>query len=98
MPEPRLLKEASRLRAVMSNPHHRIRITNHARKEMENDDIRADDIDLILSQGRVTWFEVKRDELLHVEGVDVDGRRIRLVVAVYDDELVIKLITAMKLG
>ncbi len=65
---------------------------------MENDDIRADDIDLILSQGRVTWFEVKRDELLHVEGVDVDGRRIRLVVAVYDDELVIKLITAMKLG
>lgn len=64
---------------------------------MANDDIIEADVSRVLTLGHVRWLEFKVDELWHVEGKDVDERSIRLVVAVYDDEVVVKIITAMTL-
>ena len=90
-------QETARLRAVMENPHCRLRFTRHSREEMANDDIIEADVSRVLTLGHVRWLEFKADELWHVEGKDVDERSIRLVVAVYDDEVVVKIITAMTL-
>jgi hypothetical protein len=97
MPVTVLQKETNRLRAVIQSPSHRLRITVHARDEMRNDDIIHADVVWVLRVGVVRWMEMKKDELWHVEGKDVDGRSIRLVVAVYDDEVLVKVVTAMKL-
>ena len=90
-------QETARLRAVMENPHRRLRFTRHAREEMANDEIIEADVSRVLRLGQVCWLEFKADELWHVEGKDVDERSIRLVVAVHDDEVVVKIITAMTL-
>jgi len=64
---------------------------------MANDEIIEADVSRVLRLEHVCWLEFKADELWHVEGKDVDERSIRLVVAVYGDEIVVKIITAMVL-
>ena len=98
MPQPVLLQETTRLRAVVCDPRYRIRYTNHALVEMAADDIVADDVRLVLQRGEVTWFETKKEMLWHVEGKDADDRKLRLVAVVYDDDAIVKLVTAMLLN
>ena len=73
------------------------RWTTHAREEMANDSILEADIRHVLSKNSVSWVEWKTDELWHIEGCDIDGRKIRVVVAVYEATTTIKVITAMAL-
>lgn len=88
--------ETARLRKLVSYEF-TIRYTNHARDEMRADDIIHADVQVVLSLGRVTWVERKQEPLWHVEGRDVDGRSIRLVVAAYEHVATIKVVTAMTL-
>jgi hypothetical protein len=62
---------------------------------MANDEIIEADVRRILQCGVVVWVEFKKEELLHVEGRDSDGRLVRLVVAVYTSEVAVKIVTAM---
>lgn len=86
-----------RLHAVARDAGCRIRFTSHARQEMAADGIIEADVRHVLAYGSVTWIETKREEQWHVEGRDVDGKSIRLVVVVYPEEAAVKLITAMEL-
>lgn len=92
-----LLRETSILRKVLSNPDCRIRYTKHALEEMENDNIIIPDIITVLGKGKVTWIENKKDVLWHVEGKDFDSRRVRVVISINNEVVIVKIITAMLL-
>lgn len=92
-----LPNETARLRKLISDPHCNIRFTRHAREEMAKDEILAEDINRVLASGSVTWVETKQDVLWHVEGRDLDGRSIRVVLAPDENDAAIKIVTAMLL-
>jgi hypothetical protein len=54
----------------------------------------ADDVQFALMNGHVVLHEQKRDLLWRVEGSDIDGGRIRVVVAVDEMSITINVITA----
>jgi hypothetical protein len=95
MPRTPMYNETARLRRLLSNPDRQFIFTGHAREEMRNDDIIADDVILVLERGSVTWLETKKDVLWHVEGYDIDGRSIRLVIAAYEADVTVKIVTVM---
>lgn len=97
MPISPLPKETATLRAVIQASGLRVIFTKHAREEMAKDEILSADVDRVLSFGVVTWVETRKEELWHIEGNDVDGRAIRLVVVVYPEEPAVKIVTAMAL-
>jgi hypothetical protein len=55
------------------------------------------DVLRVLTKGHVTWFEVKKDDIVHVEGKDIDERMIRIVVGLRDREITLQIVTVMKL-
>jgi Domain of unknown function (DUF4258) len=94
---PSLGKETAMLRQVIGNPNVRFRFTRHARDEMAADQIIEADVRYVLGRYGVSWVEWKKDEIWHVEGLDVDGRSIRVVITVIVDIVVVKIITVMEL-
>jgi hypothetical protein len=92
-----LPQETALLRTVLKSVDKVFRFSVHSIEEMKVDRISDADIRRVLQFGSVTWVERKRDLLWHVEGRDVDDRAIRVVVAVYQERLIIKIITAMVL-
>jgi len=96
-PQKKLLLETATLRRVWKDPEKRFRISNHARIEMANDGILDADVRHVIPRYEVMWVEWKQDELWHVVGRDLDGRSIRLVLAVYPAVITVKLVTAMVL-
>ena len=51
------------------------------------------DVEISLMNGQVTLHEQKKDLLWRVKGKDVDGNEIQVVVAVYEEAIIIKLVT-----
>lgn len=92
-----LMHETSALRRVMSQRACRVRYTEHSLEEMRNDEIIDADVRSVLRKGNVTWVETKKDILWHVEGKDSESRKIRVVISVFDDAMVVKIITVMLL-
>lgn len=92
-----LMRETAAFRRLWSAPGRQIRFTTHARKEMRNDQIVEADVRFVLARNGVCWMEQKTNELWHVEGNDVDGRSIRVVLAAFEAELVILIVTVMEL-
>ena len=92
---PQFTNEQAALRRVVAHPNHRIKWTKHSLDQMRDRDVTYADVNRVLRMGRVTWIEQKRDELWHVEGRDIDGRSIRLVAAVEEEVLVIKVVTVV---
>jgi hypothetical protein len=92
----RYQKEHARLHNILADKDREIRFSRHALEEMEADQITAPDVLRVLTTGQVTWFEKKKDDIIHVEGRDVDGRRIRVVVGLRDTVKVLMIITAME--
>ena len=88
--------ERTRLKNILAHTTHKIRFNSHALDEMANDDIIESDVRRMLTNGQVTWFEKKKDDIVHVEGKDVDGRRIRVVVGSRDMIKVLQVITVME--
>lgn len=97
MPPRSMPNESARLRRLFSNPAKRIRFTAHALASMRDDGFIEADIRYVLANGAVTWTETKKDLLWHVEGFDVDGRSIRVVIAANEIEMTIKIVTTMAL-
>lgn len=90
-----LMRETSVLRSVMSKGACRVRYTKHSLEEMGNDEIIDADVRLVLRKGTVTWIETKKDIIWHVEGKDSESRKIRVVISVFEDAIVVKIITVM---
>jgi hypothetical protein len=57
-------------------------------------EINQPDVQSALMNGQVTLQEQKQDTLWRVVGKDIDGRTIEVVVAVYEAEIAIKVVTA----
>ena len=95
MPLRAMPNETARLRRLMKNSAKRLRFTAHAVVEMKNDSFIEADIRYALNVGTVTWVETKRDLLWHVEGSNVDGQSIRVVIAANEIEMTIKIVTVM---
>lgn len=93
--KPHYVTETQILRRIANDPDCSWRFTNHALEEMENDGWTADDIRHAVMNGQVVLEEqAKRDRLWRVEGKDVDGNRVQVVVAVYEAIIRVKVITA----
>jgi len=91
---PHYVTETQILRKIACDPKCSLRFTTHALKEMVADGWTADDVQHALMHGQVVLHEQKQDVLWRVEGMDIDGGRIRVVVAVYELIIRIKVITA----
>jgi hypothetical protein len=92
--KPHYVTETQTLRRVASNPDCGWRFTTHALEEMAKDGWTADDVIHAVTNGQVVLEEQKQDRLWRVDGKDVDGNRIQVVVAVYETDIRIKVITA----
>ena len=93
MVQPHYVSETQVLRRVAQNPECRFIWTKHALKAVADDKRTTLDIEQALMNGQVILQEQKRDILWRVIGVDLDGNRIQVVVAVYEKEIVIKVVT-----
>jgi hypothetical protein len=91
---PQYLVETRTLRRVASNSRCRWRWTDHALERMAERGITASDVQRVAKTGQVVLHEVKRDVVWRVEGADVDGAKIQVLLTVYETAIVIKIITA----
>ena len=94
MQQPHYVTETQILRKTLANPECRYIWTAHAQEVMAERNISAADIEHALMTGHVTLEEKKKDILWRVEGTDIDGRTLEVVVAVFSDVVVIKVVTA----
>ena len=92
-----LFTQSALLRRVWSDPSRRVRFTRHASEEMAKDNIIEADVRHVLARNGVCWIEWKQDEIWHVEGDDIDGRSIRVVLALHEVDSLIKIVTVMAL-
>jgi hypothetical protein len=92
--KPHYVTETQTLRRVANDPDCSWRFTRHALEEMAKDGWTADDVRHAVMAGQVVLEEQKQDRLWRVEGKDVDGNRIQVVVAVYEALIRVKVITA----
>jgi hypothetical protein len=91
---PHYVTETQILHRVARDPDCSWRFTKHALKEMAKHGWTADDVIHAVTNGRVVLEEqAKRDRLWRVEGKDVDGNRIRVVAAVDEVGIRVKVIT-----
>ena len=82
------------LQKTARHPKCRWQFTKHSLEEMEADNVTAPDIKHALMNGQVALEETaKRDILWRVVGNDLDGHRIQVVVAVFEQIIKIKVIT-----
>jgi len=91
---PQYVKESQILRRIAADPHCRFRWTKHALEEIAKDGRTTRDIEFSLTNCQVTLEEWKKDRLWRTIGRGIDGEIIEAVVAVYEEEVVIKVVTA----
>jgi hypothetical protein len=89
--------EQARLRAILEDESHEIWWGRHAPEQMLERCIVEADVLRVLTMGQVTWFEMKKDDIVHVEGEDADGRKIRVVAGLRDAVRIIRIITVIEL-
>jgi hypothetical protein len=93
--QPNYRSETLMLRRVANDARCRWEFRKHALKELAKDGRTAADVQYaIMTNSQVTLHELKRDLLWRAEGKDLDGKRIQVVVAVFDAVPKIKVITA----
>jgi hypothetical protein len=85
---------AGRLRRLARNPAVRFLYRRHAETELRADGIEKLDLENMLRRCSVSLSEISGRELTHrAEGTDGAGRPITAVVAMNEEDLVIKVIT-----
>jgi hypothetical protein len=86
--------DAARLRSLARNPSVRFRYRRHAEDELRKDSIAKLHVENMLRRCRVTLSECRGGEVTYrAEGTDGDGRPIAAVVVMYEEAIVIKVIT-----
>lgn len=90
---PHYVTETQILHQIVRDPACRFRWTRHALDQMEERKISEPDVECALTNGQVILEERKSDVLWRVKGNDIDGNNIEIVVAVYEDDIEIKVVT-----
>jgi hypothetical protein len=62
---------------------------------MDEYGLTAEDVKSALTNGQIEFHELKQDLLWRVKGRDIDGRALQVQVAVYQEEIAVKVITVM---
>ena len=93
MAQAHYVSETQILRRVSRNPRCRFIWTRHALKAVADDGRTTQDVETALMNGQVVLHEQKKDLLWRVEGRDVDGNKIEVVVAVHEEAITIKVVT-----
>ena len=93
MAQPQYVNETNILRSIARNKRCRFIWTKHALEEVTKDGRTTDDVEHSLMNGQVVLHEQKKDLLWRSVGRDIDGERIQVVVSVYEEEVIIKIIT-----
>jgi hypothetical protein len=87
--------ETALLRRLVANPECRFRWTKHAIERMIKRGIVAEDVKCALMNGQIMFHEaLKHDLFYRVDGTDLDGHRLQVQVAIYEEIVSIKVITA----
>jgi Domain of unknown function (DUF4258) len=86
-------RETAILHRVARSPNCRIDWSRHALEQMKERSILASDVINALMKGQVILEELKADVLWRVEGRDLDSAPLRVVVAVYEEAIKIKVVT-----
>ena len=93
--QPHYITETQVLRRIANDPQCRWKFTAHSLEEIAADGWTANDVKYaLMTNGQVVLQEQKKDVLWRVEGRDLDGGLIRVVIAVYEVTIRIKVITA----
>jgi len=90
---PQFVSETQLVRRVAANPECRFRWTKHSLVEVAKERWTATDVEYSLTNCQVTLVEWKKDVLYRSVGTSLDGDRIEAVVAVFENEIVIKVVT-----
>jgi hypothetical protein len=93
MAQPQYVNETNTLRGIARDKRCRFIWTKHALEEVQKDGRTTNDVEHSLMNGQVVLQEQKKDRLWRSVGKDIDGDRIQVVVAVYEEEITIKIIT-----
>lgn len=93
MANPSFISETQILIKIARNPKRRFKWTNHGRKSLIDDGRITKDIEDGLTNCRVIFVEWKKDALWHAVGQDLDGKEFTAVVVVYEEEILIKIVT-----
>jgi len=95
LPQPTFPSETKRIRALASNSSCRFKYTGHALDEMRKDKIERPDVEHALKLARVVRVEqIGFEDTWNCVGSDIDGRKIEVVAVVYEDRILVKIITA----
>lgn len=94
MPQPLYSQETAVLRRLAGDPACRFKWTVHALGRMEERNITAEDVINALINGQISFHETKKDILYRVVGRDLDGRPLEVQVAMFEDIISIKVVTA----
>lgn len=87
--------EGRRIRSLAKNDAINFTYRRHALDEMRKDNITKPDVEFMLRSCRVNCVEQNRfEETWNVYGRDADGRAVQAVVVAYEEEVLIKIITA----
>ena len=86
--------ETALLHRLVSDPQCCFVWTRHALEMMAERKILAEDVIAAMTNGHIIFHENKRDVLYRVEGKDLDGQRLQVEVALHEDTITIKVITA----
>lgn len=93
MAQPLYSNETAILRRIARDKKCRFIWTKHALEEVAKDGRSTADVEHSLMNGQVVLHEVKKDLLWRSVGTDLDGERIQVIVAVYEEEVRIKIVT-----
>jgi uncharacterized protein DUF4258 len=93
MAQPHYVSETQILHRTARDPKCRFIWTKHALKAVADDGRTTLDVEHALMYGQVVLHEQKQDLLWRVRGADLDGDRVQVVVAVYEEEIIIKVVT-----
>lgn len=94
MSVPHYVKETQTVRRVAKDEKRRFIWTKHAREEIAKDGRTTLDVEHSLTNCQVVLQEMKQDTLWRTVGTGLDGEKIEAVIAVYEDAIVIKVVTA----
>lgn len=93
MPQTHYVTKTQVLCRIARDPAVRFIWTKHAIQAVVDDGRTTHDVEFALMNCQVVWHEQKHDLLWRAVGKDIDGNRIQVVVAVYETEITIKVIT-----
>ena len=92
--QPQYTAETQILRRISRNPECRYIWTQHALDSLVDEPGRTTgDVEFALMNCHVTLVEWKKDVLWRAVGADVDGNPITAVVAAFEKEIIIKVVT-----